>query len=184
MWFTEDPWPPMLICGLAGLLAAAWFVSSRRLLAIGVAVLLFAAGAAIYFVELAIVTPAEEVEQLTVQLCHDFQQQKPQVLEAFSPSRPELRNQCAAALMLVKVDPDLRVTDLTSRVTNAGSRGVCRFRANATISLMGHGSVGHQPARFEITWAREPEGWKIIEVQRLHVLRDEPLPLLQPTSGQ
>ncbi len=178
MWFTEDPWPPMLICGLGALLAISWWANSKRGLAAGLAVFCLALGGAVYVVEGIIVTPAEEVEQLVTDLCWQFQRRDPKVLEHFSQTAASLRHQCQAAMLLVEVQPDLRLTDFQTRLTNEGSRAICHFRANATISVLGAGNVGRQPSRFELTWAREGDAWKIIDLRRLNPIRDEELGLM------
>lgn len=183
MWFTEDPWPPMLIFGLLGLIALGAWLSSKRLLylSFAVAAILMAAGS--YFLEQVIVTPGEQVEALVAQLCDEFRRKDPQVLTHFSAQSPELSLMCQTAMTLVEIDDDLRLTDFQTQVTNAGSRAVCHFRANATLNVAGFGKVGHQPARFELTWIREGDDWKISKVRRLHPLKDEELGVLDRTSA-
>lgn len=178
MWFTEDPWPPMVFCGLGALLAIGWWASSRRVAALAVSVGSLLLGGLIFVVEQAIVTPAEEVEQLVTELCWKFQRQEPQTLDYFSDSAPQLRLMCQLAMGMVTVDPDLRVSDFETQLTNENSRAICHFRANATISLVGAGNVGRQPARFRLTWGREGGEWKIVDVRRLNPIRDEEIGML------
>lgn len=183
MWFTEDPWPPMLACGLGALLAVAFWSSSRRAVHLLVALGLLLFGGVLYLVEQAIVTPGEQVEAQVVQLCDQFRRKDPATLDHFSATAPELKLMCQAAMALVEIDDDLRLTDFQTRLTNADSRAVCHFRANAGLSVLGHGKVGRQPGRFELTWAKEPKGWKIIGVKRLNPIRDEEMPLMERSAG-
>ncbi|MDZ4689314.1 MAG: hypothetical protein SH850_29920 [Planctomycetaceae bacterium] len=183
MWFTEDPWPPMFVCGLAALLAVAYWSNSKRVLHLVLAVGLLALGAIIYVAEQVLVTPAEQVEALVAKLCDDFRHKSPATLDHFSDSAPELKLMCQGAMALVEIKDDLRLTDMSTKLTNDDSRAVCHFRANAGLSVAGFGDVGHQPARFELTWAKEPAGWKIITVRRLHPIRNEELSLLEKSAG-
>ncbi len=183
MWFTEDPWVPMLACGLVGLLFIARWASSKRVLSLVLALGAFLAGGLIYVVEQAIVTPAEEVERLTTQLCWEFQRKDPKVVDHFSATAPELGLMCRLGLKTIDIADDLRLTDFQTEVSNEGSRIVCHFRANATLKVAMAGNVGRQPARLKLTWAKEPDGWKIVKVQRLHPIKDEELEVLAPTSG-
>lgn len=183
MWLIEDPWPPMLICGVLGLLFVGWWGSCRRVFYLALGVSFFLLGGAIYVVEQVIVSPAEEVEQQTTLLCQQFQQKDPAMLDLFSATAPDLKAMAAGAMALVSIGDDLRLTDFQTRVMAEGSRVVCHFRANATLSVTGMGNVGRQPARFELTWNLEPDGWKIVSVRRLNPIRDEEMPLLERQAG-
>jgi hypothetical protein len=178
MWFTEDPWPPMLLCGVGAIVAVAFWSSSKRVLPLVISALCCVLAGGVYLVEAAILTPAEQVEGLVVQLCHEFQRKDQAALAHFSNTAPTLRDLCASAMELVEVDNDLRLTDFQTRVTNQESRVVTQFRANATLKVQGFGSVGHQPARIELTWAKEGTDWKIIALRRMHPLKDEEMEVL------
>ena len=182
MWLTEDPWPPMLILGVASLLAIAWWSSTKRAVGLLAAVGCMVLAGVMFIVEQAIVTPAEAVEQRVVDLCWAFQRRDPQTLEYFSKTSPQLRLLCQTALQMVEVQPDLRLTDFQTRLTNENSRAITHFRANATISVVGAGNVGRQPSRFELTWAREGDDWKVIQIRRLNPVNDKELGLLDQTS--
>ena len=183
MWFTENAWPPMLIAGLAALVCLAMWNSNRRgvLLAAAVGCLLLCVG--FFFLERAIVTEGERLQMIVVSLCDDFRNKRPATLNYFSNTAPVLKVQVLAAMALVDVDKDLRLTDFQSHVTNQNSRGTVHFRANATMSVTGHGNVGHQPARLNLTFQREQGEWKIIEVERLNPLTGEKMGLLTEASS-
>lgn len=177
MWFTEDPWPPMIILGICALLALAWWRQNQRLLALGIAVGCLLLAGAVYVVEQWIVTPAELVQQKTVDLCWNFKRKAPETIEAFSDSAPQLKVLCQTAMSLVNVGDDLRLTDLQARMSNEDTRAITHFRANATVTYMGQVG-GYQPSRFELTWARENDDWKIIAVRRLNPVSGEELGVL------
>lgn len=183
MWFTENAWPPMLIAGLAALVCLALWNSNRRglhlLAALGC--LLLCAG--FYFLERAIVTEGERLQKIVVALCDDFRHKRPATLNYFSNTAPVLKVQVLAAMALVDVDQDLRLTDFQTNLTNQNSRGTVHFRANATLSVTGHGNVGHHPARIVLTFQRERGEWKIIEVERLHPLTGERIEMLAQEAG-
>ncbi len=183
MWLTEDPWPPVFICGVAALAALVWWGQTKRVVALLAVAGCIGLGIAAYVIEAAIITPGEEVEQLTTDLCWQFQRKDPEILKQFSLTAPQLMAMCQAALLLVEVHDDLRLTDMHTTVTNNDTRAVCHFRANATISVAGAGNVGRQPARFELTWAREGDQWKIIGLKRLNPIRDEELGVLDRTAS-
>jgi hypothetical protein len=183
MWFTEDPWMPMLIFGLMGLFAMAKWGASGRGRALILALVLFVAAGGVFVVEGMIVTPGEQVELNTVQLCQAVQRKDAGALDHFSNTAPALKLMCQAGMELIEISPDMRVTDLQTTLTNQESRAVCHFRVNAGLKVQGFGDVGRQPSRFKLTWAKEGAEWKIIDVVRLHPLKDEELELLARTAG-
>lgn len=177
-WFTEDPWPLILLCGVGAFVAVAFWSSSKRVLPLAMAVLCCVLAGGVYLLEAALVTSAEEVEGLVVTLCDQFRRKDPATLNHFSNSAPELRQLCETAMDMVEVDDDLRLTDFQTRVTNQDSRAVTHFRANATLRVNGFGNVGRQPARIELTWAKEGSDWKIIALRRLNPIKEEEMEVL------
>lgn len=183
MWFTENAWPPMLIAGLAALVCLAMWNSNRRGLHLVAALCCLMLCAGFYFLERAIVTEGERLQKVVVALCHDFRRKDPATLNYFSKAAHGLKVQILAAMALVEVREDLRLTDFQTHLTNQNSRGTVHFRANATLSVVGHGEVGHQPARIVLTFQREQGEWKIIEVERLHPLTGEKMETLARQAG-
>jgi hypothetical protein len=183
MWFTEDPWPPMLLCGIGILIGVGMWANSRRVLHLGIAIFaLFCAGV-IFAVEQAIITPAEQIEQQVVQLCDQFRRKDPQTLDHFSATAPELKTLAQQGMEMVTVGNDLSITDFQTKITNQGSRADCHFRANATISLNTFGNAGRQPARIVLTWAKEGTDWKIIGVKRLNPVNGQEMGVLNASAG-
>jgi hypothetical protein len=163
----------MLICGVLALIGVAFWSSSKRVLPLAFAAVFVIAAGIIYAVERAIVTPAEEAESLTQQLCLEFKRQDPATLEHFSPTVPELRSLCEMAMQTFIVEDDLQLSDFQTRMTNDDSRAIVHFRAKATVTAMSYGIMKtYQPARFELTWAREGADWKIIALKRLNPFKD------------
>ena len=183
MWFTENAWPPMLIAGLAALVCFALWNSNRRGRHLVTALVCLLLCAGFYFLERAIVTEGERLQQLVVSLCDDFRNKRPATVNYFSDAAPELKVLVLSAMALVKIHEDLRLTDFSTNLTNQNSRGTVHFRANATLSVTGHGKVGHQPARIVLTFQREQGEWKIIEVERLHPLTGEKIETLAQDAG-
>lgn len=183
MWFTENAWPPMLIAGLAALVCLAMWNSNRRGLHLVAALgcLLLCAG--FYFLERAIVTEGERLQKIVVALCDDFRNKRPATLNYFSNAAPALKVQVLAAMALVTVGENLRLTDFQTKLTNQNSRGTVHFRANADLSVTTHGNVGHHPARIVLTFQREQGEWKIIDVERLHPLTGEKMDTLAMDPG-
>lgn len=183
MWFTENAWPPMLIAGLAALVCLALWNSNRRGLHLAAALVCLLLCAGFYFLERAIVTEGERLQQIVVSLCNDFREKDPATGGYFSKAAPEYKALVLLAMSMVEVHEDLRLTDFQTTLTNQNSRGTVHFRANATLSLAGHGNVGHQPARIMLTFQREQGEWKIIEVERLHPLTGEKMQMLAQQPG-
>lgn len=182
MWFTENPWPPILIAGVLALICLAVWSSSRRSLFLMLAIAFGASCGGIYFLERAIVTEGERVQQRVVQLCEDFRDKKPVVLDYVSDSRPALKVLFGTALATVTIR-DLRLSDFQSTVTNENSRATVHFRANATVNVVGYGDVGYQPARLILTFQREKGEWKIIEVERLNPLNGKRMEVMDASPG-
>ena len=170
MWFTETPWPPILIClGLAGLCAAAWH-STRRGIALAGVVGLLGLCAVIFVAERLIITEIERVEAAVVDLAAAYEQRNlDRTLSFVSAEATGLRDLVRSSMEAYDVR-DLRITDL-SATTSGDDTALAHFRANATVAAR-RGSFGpaHYPTRWEFTWRREPGGWKLVEVQPLQVV--------------
>lgn len=182
MWFTENPWPGVVACGLLALGSFILYANAQRprYLTAGIVFVLLAG--LCYLVERSIETDGERAIAVMQAMASDFQQESPRTLDYVSQQSPDLRAQVATAMEMVDVDEDLRLTDFRVRVTNEGSRAQVHFRANATLKVQHIGSVGRQPARFEVTLAREQGDWKLFSVRRLHPIKDEQLDLMSQQS--
>src|SRR5579863_9661914 len=173
IWFTETPWPPIIILAIAAIVClAAWASQKRGFWLVG-GVLAVAAIVAVYFIERSIVTEAERVEQSVHSLAAAVQRKdREAALAFFSVQAPELRNQIQQGLSLVEFPNGIDIKDVQVRTSNEETRAVSHFRANGTVSVSGVASR-HVATRWSVTWQREGTQWKIIEVQRLHPYKDE-----------
>ena len=184
MWFTENAWPPMLIAGLATLVCLALWNSNRRGIHLIAALICLLLCAGFYFLERAIVTEGERLQQIVVSLCNDFRNKRvAETVNHFSNAAFKEKALVLAAMAIVDVREDLRLTDFSTNLTNQNSRGTVHFRANATLAMPSQGDVGHYPSRFVLTFQREQGEWKIIEVERLHPLTGEKMQMLAREAG-
>lgn len=172
-WFTENPWPPIVILGLiaAGCLAVWSSQKSGKWL---VGALAAAAGAVVvYLVAQSVVTEGERVAQQIHALAEAFtKKDHDRTLSFFSPQALEWRAQCETAMNWVEFPNGIDIKDVGVEVSNENSRAVSRFRANGTVSLKGTATM-HAASRWEVTWQKEAGQWKIIDVQRLNPYKDE-----------
>ncbi len=183
MWFTENPWPPMLIAALAAVVFLMMWSSNRRGLHFVLAAACLLAGAGIYLLERLIVTEGERLQQHVVQLCLDFRDKKPEVVGYVSDSFPQLKDLFTEAFATVTIQSDLRMSDFQVKLTDDNSHGTVRFRASATINVSGYGDVGYQPAQIELVFQREKGEWKIIEIKRFNPINGKELDVLQRSAG-
>ena len=189
MWFTETPWPPLLILATIGVICAiGWKAQQRNAFLIGI-ILVTLAGAIVLVVESVIVTDKERVEASVRDLVWAFQteswlydgaspfpgEDRIKTFSFISSRAHDLRMVVWKALQLVRVQDDLRVTDVRSTLKSQGSRATTHFRANATVMVGHQDAVGREPTRWELTWQRESGIWKVIRVQRLNVISGEPI---------
>jgi hypothetical protein len=183
MWFTEDALTPCAVFGALGLvMLLSGLNSGRRGFVIG-GVVLMLIGVSAFAIDHAVVTDREEIETLVRSLCDDFRHKRPGTVEYFSPTAGALRIAVVGAMAMVTIEDEPRLTDFQIKITNQGSRATSHFRANATVNVQGFGNAGHQPSRFILTWSREQNAWKIINVQRMHPYQDKELGLLDQAAG-
>lgn len=171
MWFTDNPWPPMLITGSAAVICLVLWNSQRRRQFLNAGLLFLLMTGGIYAMERAIVTEGERLQQDTIQLCQQFRARDDKALDHFSATAPEWKTMCAGAMATVKIKDDLRLSDFRTKVSNHNSRGTVHFRAHATISTMEY--TGYHLFRCILTYQKEGGEWKIVDVERLDPIRGE-----------
>jgi ketosteroid isomerase-like protein len=172
-WITENPWPLMIILAIAAIAFLAAWTSQKRRVWLAAGILSFAAVIAVYLFSKSIVTEAERVAQAVHDLAAAFQRKdKAGTLSFFSIQAPELRTQVEQGLNWVEMPDGIDIKDVHVSTSNENTRAVSHFRANGTASVRGMGSH-HIASRWAVTWQKEGADWKIIEVQRLHPLKDE-----------
>ncbi len=178
MWFTENPWPPMLIACFGALICFGLWNADRRNLYFFLAMAFLGMTGGIYAVERVIVTEGERLQDDVAMLCHQFQHRDPKTLDHFSDTAPEWKTLVSETMKVVTIQDDLRLTDFQTIVTNEHSRATVHFRANATISAMGFN--GHHPFRCIFSFQKEGGQWKIIDVQRLDPIKGDPIEIMEP----
>jgi hypothetical protein len=179
MWFTETPWPPFFICSvLAATFFAQWYMHrQRRQLQLSVAFL--ALGGLVILVERLIVTESERVENNVYALARAFEAGDAEhCAEFFSAHDATDRDLVRGAAGSVHVVGSIRITDLSVQMSSAESRATSTFRASATVSYLGRQEHGY--TRWELTWQREADEWKIVRIRRLHFVGEGEIPPLSP----
>ncbi len=184
MWFTETPWPPIIGISILGVLLFLGFLSQWRTGFLAGACLCVALCGIVFVVEQLIVTESEVVEQRLLDLVETFQREsreiglvnalvpgpEPQTLNFISPNAREVRGMVVGALRMVDLEDDVRISDVRTTLSNNNSRAVIHFRASATVR-----QFGHRPTRWELTWQREQNEWRVIGATRLNFLTGKAL---------
>ena len=178
MWFTENAWPPMLICVAAGLLSLWIWNANRRQMHLVAAGVFFLLAGGIYAAEQMIMTEGERLQQDLLQLSDQFRRHDPMALDHFSQTAGEWRAICQQAMDMVEIQDDLRLFNFQTQITNQNSRATVDFRANATITALG--TTVHHPFRCIMTYQREGGEWKIIHVERLDPMNGKRMGVLDP----
>lgn len=189
MWFTETPWPPIVgLCVIGVLLFLGWLSQRKWVFLAGVALCLALCGI-VFVVEQQIVTPREQVEQTLLDFAATFQRDslqqglanalipgpEPDTLNFISKSADGTRQLARTALNFVDLPEPVRISDVRTTMSNNDSRAVTHFRASAMVRAGGYGDAVHHPSRWELTWQREREEWKIVRATRLNFMSGEPL---------
>lgn len=186
MWFTETPWPPILILSVIGVLLFLGWVSQRKMGYLAGVALCVAFCGLVFVVEQQIVTETERVEQRLLNFTAAFQRDSLQrgllnaVLGGPEPESlkfihgDEVRRMATQALDLVDIQDDVRISDIHTKMTNKDSRAITQFRASASVTVSGYNAV-RQPSRWELTWGKEDGEWKVLRATRLNFLSGQPL---------
>ena len=182
MWFTENPWPPIIIAALIALVFLIMWNSNRRGIHRVIALAFIGICFLLYPLERFIVTEGERVQLRVEQLCYDFRDKK-DILGYVSDTREDLKRLFEEAGHLITIQSDLRLSDFNTRIMNEGQRATVHFRANATVNVRDAGDVGYQPARLILTLEREKGEWKIIEVERLNPITGKRMGTLEQSPG-
>lgn len=184
MWFTEDAWSPIILCVVAAVIFfVAWSTTRKSAFLLALPLLLLLA-ITLFFVERAIVTDREQVEQNLYGLIDTFVEESQQLgmtsqeipdqvrcHHYFAESNTTDRTRVAAALMVVSINDGISVKDVEVRLTNENTRAITHFRANATLTA---GSFsGHHPSRWELSWQKEGGEWKVTRTRMLNAVSGE-----------
>jgi hypothetical protein len=159
-------WPLFFVCLiLSAALFGRWILQQRRRPLVMAIVFLAAAGG-IFLADRLIITETKRVQAGIDALAQAFQAGKvDECMDFFSPQDKADRELVGRAAGMVQIEGPIRISDLSIDMSSTESRAVATFRASATAKFQGHSDRGH--TRWELTWQREGNDWKIIRVRRL-----------------
>lgn len=177
MWFTENAWPPMLIAILCSLVFFGMWNSDRRSLYLALAVACLMMTGGFYVIEKAIVTQGERLQVDVAQLCDQFRRRQRETMNHFSNTVPQFKRLCKEAMDIVEIRDDLHLTDFQTTLSDNDSKAKVHFRANGTFSVMGF--TGPHPFRCILTYQKEADGWKIVDVQRLDPIKGDKMAVME-----
>ena len=179
MWIVEDPIPVALLLVTAAIVCIGLWSSSRKRRLIQGAAILLAMCPAVFLIDQLVETDRERIVKSIYELADAFREQDLRgTLEHFSQNAATERARIKWAVANVEVDPDLRLTDFQTELFAEASRATCHFRANGTFHVMGF--HGRHPSRWLFTWQQEAGHWRIIQVERLHVVTGKKIGMLNP----
>jgi ketosteroid isomerase-like protein len=182
MWFTETPWAPFFICTvIAALFFAQWYMH-RRPRALYLAIGSMAIGGLVILVERLIVTESERVENNVYALARAFEAgDGDRCAEFFSEHDQKERDTVRSVAATVKIVGHIHITDLAVQMSSAESRATATFRASATANYQGRDV--HGATRWELTWQREANEWKIVRIRRLRFVGEGEMDWMSPQSN-
>lgn len=171
MWFTENPWPPIIFLAAVGVVLGMTGISRQQVKYYVFAGLCFLLCLVVWIVEQQVVTEGEKIELRIYALAEAFQQNElERTLSFFSRSNLGLLATVAAAVAAVDIEEDYRITDYEVTLKAEQTLATTHFRVNVTANVLRHGNVGRQPTRWLVDWRIEGGEWKITEVSRLKLI--------------
>ncbi|MCA9073958.1 MAG: hypothetical protein KDA93_02910 [Planctomycetaceae bacterium] len=174
MWFTETAWPPMVILSVIGIVCLWMWSQGRAMFYLVVGILCGAGVVGSFLADQLIITDREQVELSVLTLADDVRRMdEANTLAHISARQDGLKSVIKSGFELIADIEYLNITDVSVEIIGGGGRARSHFRANGGIHVKGHGDVGHQPTRWELTWQKESEDWKVIEIQRLNPITGE-----------
>jgi len=181
VWISETPWPAIVACVLAAaVLFTVWYARAQIGFLLGSVACLALAGAA-YVVEGQLVTESERLEIAIEETVLSVKAgDKAAVLDRISVKAPDVRGWFAAAMDRFEVLDEVRVKQVSVELKVQNSRAVTSFRANGPIRDKHSGAVGRGATRWEFTWQREADDWRIIRVTRLDPFTGEEIDRFAP----
>ena len=175
-WFTENPWPLLLILGGAAVVAMISGAPKGR--SVSIVCLLAAVG--LYFVESAVVTPGEEVEsQLQVMLEAFRDRNQAAIDHCIADESAGLRETAAQGLEKVSLTKDFHIKDLEVTVRNDGQTADAHLRANGTLKVTHGDMLTRVFTRWQTVWKLVGSEWKLVEVKRLDAVNGQEMGVLE-----
>lgn len=165
-------WPLFFLCLILGAaLLAQWLLQRGRRQIIAAAIFL-AAAAAIFLTDRFIITETKRVQANIFDLAAAVQARNVErCLTFISESDTADRQLVGQAARMVEIQGPIRITDLSINMSSAESHAVSTFRATADVKFQN--LTNRYPTRWELTWQREANDWKIVRVRRLQLIGDQ-----------
>ena len=164
-WITENPWPLILILGGVAAVMLILGDSKGRSIALGCA----AAAVGLYFLEAAIETPGERVEQSLQTMLQGFIDEDLESINSqIADEAPGLKETARQGLGLVEVHDDFHMKDIVVTVSDDGKSAEAELRANGSLTVRQANTPYHAATRWKTKWKLAGDSWKLSEVHRLN----------------
>ena len=174
-WFTENPWPLLLILAGTALVALILGLSKSR----SVAVVCLLAAAGLYVLESAVVTPGERVEGQLQAMLDGFRDRDQHAIDrCIADASPRLRETAAQGLEMVTLTKDFHIKDLEIKVREDGQTADAHLRANGTLKINHSDMISRVFTRWQTVWKHIDNEWKLAEVRRLDPVNGQEMGIL------
>ncbi len=174
-WFTENPWPLILLLSGATVVMLILGGSKGRSVAIVLALLAIA----VYFLESSIVTSGEQIEGSLQNLLKGFiAEDLAAIDQQIDDDAPGLKEKAKQGLQLVNLDKTFHMQDIVVMVEENGQKAIAELRANGSLTVEKANMPYHAATRWRTHWKRVGDRWKLAEVHRLNSVTGEEIGVL------
>ena len=176
-WIAENPWP--LIIPLVSAAVIAVLIMERRgaLTAAG----LLSAAMLVFVAESYIVTPGETVEKELHRMLDAFKADDVSFVHSqISDDAPKLRETASRAIEMIRLHSGFHLKDIQIAVQPGGNQAVAHLRANGRATLRKNTFDQQVATRWQTTWTKHDDIWKLSEVKRLDVISGDEIGILDP----
>lgn len=175
-WFTENPWP--LIMLLVGFAVLALILGQSKARLGAVVLLLLAAG--VYLLEGMIITPSERIE-VTLQAMHKafVADDLTTINSMIADESPQLRETAKKGLGLVDLDDGFHLQDVVVTLADDQKSAEIQLRANGTVQLRDNSVTTHVATRWRTKWVAKDEKWLLSDVHRLDPMTGNEIGVLE-----
>lgn len=174
-WFTENPWPLILI--MLGVAAVMLILGGTRGRSLALLFAVLAVGE--YFMESAIVTPSEEIENSLAGLLEGFIAKDLNAINShIDDDAYGLKQTAQQGLDLVTLDESFHLQSIVVTISEDGRTAVADLRANGSLTVHQANAAYHAATRWSTNWKQHEDGWKLAEVHRLNPLNGDEMGVL------